>query len=152
MCPNFRTFGNLTQLKYLNMKDCKKLTISSETLGNITTLEYLCLPDWNFIEVFPPRVTHQWFVLQLSRDSQNSTIWSVCIYEEMLEMPLDSVGQLRSLEELELHFCDRLKCLSYSISKLTQLKNKQIEMIHYRNMIDHLHTGPASASTQSTIK
>lgn len=143
ICPNSQTFGNLTELKYLNMKECKMLTISSETLGSITKLEYLCLPSCKRIEVLPPQVTHQRFMLELSllcpglkelsRDIQElSNLKRLHLGSSALETLPETIGQLRSLEELELHFCHRLKCLPDSMTKLSQLK--KLKMVKMANL------------------
>lgn len=143
MRPNSQTFANFRQLKYLNMKECKGFTISSETLGNITTLAYLCLPYCNHIEVLPPQVTHQRSLLELSLlcpglKELSSDIRELCNLKRLhlgsktLERLPESLGHLRSLEELELHFCDQLKILPNSIRKLTQLK--KLTMVKMTNL------------------
>jgi Leucine-rich repeat (LRR) protein len=147
MCPNSQTFGNLTQLKYLNMKECKRLSISSKTLGNITTLEYLCLPSCKLIEVLPPQVTHQRSLFELSllcprlkelsSDIRElSNLKRLHLGSNILETLPDSMGHLRSLETLELHSCHRLKCLPDSTAKLPRLKKLAIVKMDHLELLE----------------
>jgi Leucine-rich repeat (LRR) protein len=133
------SFGNLTKLQHIDLSQCQKLTISSETLGKITTLKYLNLSGCKNIKVLPPQLTHQPFLQEMilvsdfkelpSAIGNLSNLKILTLESSCLEMLPPSFGDLRSLEKLKLSYCSSLKCFPDSIRMLPQLKSLSIRGI-----------------------
>lgn len=133
------SFGNLSRLQYLYLAGCSSLTISSITFGNIRKLEILDLSNCRRMEALPPQVTDQHSLKELNLKHTNLTELPIAIGNlrqleilklqcPFLEMLPSSLGKLTSLEELTLHFCNKLRHLPDSVGELTHLTTLTI---HY---------------------
>eukprot|EP00253_Pinus_taeda_P020365 PITA_20365 len=88
MLPN--SFGDLTRLKRLSLKECRNVTISKDTLGNITTLEFLDLSCCSKVKELPSGIG----------DLCNLEVLEVG--DRLLEVLPSSLGSLNSLKDLRL--------------------------------------------------
>lgn len=115
------------------------MTISSITFGNIRKLEILDLSNCRRMEALPPQVTDQHSLKELNLKHTNLTELPIAIGNlrqleilklqcPFLEMLPSSLGKLTSLEELTLHFCNKLRHLPDSVGDLTHLTTLTI---HY---------------------
>lgn len=139
------SFGNLIRLRHLYMSGCRTLTMSSTTFGKIRTLESLDLSSCLGMEALPPQVTYQRSLEELNLLDTNikelpmaiGNLYNLEILKlgcSSLEMLPRSLGNLRSLRELFLYFCSKLKCLPESVGQLSQLTRLTIQCAR----IDHL--------------
>jgi Leucine-rich repeat (LRR) protein len=130
------SFGNLSRLQHLSLAGC---SISSIPFGNIMMLDSLDLSNCRRLEALPPQVTDQRPLKELNLKHTNLTELPIAIGNlshleilklqcPLLEMLPSSLGKLTSLEELTLHFCEKLRRLPESVGELAHLTTLTI---HY---------------------
>lgn len=116
------------------------MTFSSITFGNIRMLETLDLSNCRRMETLPLQVTVQRYLKELNLKHTSITELPIAIGNlgnlEILRLQCPSLemlplGGLRSLRELTLHFCNKLRQLPESVGELTHLTTL---IIHYASI------------------
>ncbi|GLJ08999.1 hypothetical protein SUGI_0099810 [Cryptomeria japonica] len=141
VCSLPQDFGDLVNLKELNLSRCKNLSVIPASFGNLTRLEMLEIHHNDKLTELPDNfgglksLAHLDFSYCHSLSSLPNTVGSlissVCL--EMEECSIYSLPQnlcnLANLQELNLSYCQHLSRLPANFGNLTRLERLQIPHI-----------------------